>query len=62
MATAKKTKPGTVEVAYIGPNRGIIERTVQIYRWNVGNGYVATVPQKLADELIVYPEFEIKEN
>ena len=62
MATAKKVKPETVAVEYVGPNRGLVERTVQIYKWNVGNNYVANVPQDVADELIVFSEFQIKEN
>ncbi len=60
--TAKKTKPETVAVEYVGPNRGLVERVVQIYKWNVGNNYVANVPQDVADELIVFSEFQIKEN
>ena len=60
--TAKKTKPETVAVEYVGPNRGLVERDVQIYKWNVGNNYVANVPQDVADELIVFSEFQIKEN
>ena len=60
--TAKKTKPETVAVEYVGPNRGLVERVVQIYKWNVGNNYVANVPQDVADELIVDSEFQIKEN
>ena len=62
MATAKKAKPETVAVEYVGPNRGLVERVVQIYKWNVGNNYVANVPQDVADELIVFSEFQIKEN
>ena len=49
-------------VEYVGPNRGLVERVVQIYKWNVGNNYVANVPQDVADELIVFSEFQIKEN
>ena len=60
--TAKKVKPETVAVEYVGPNRGLVERVVQIYKWNVGNNYVANVPQDVADELIVFSEFQIKEN
>ena len=62
--TAKKTveKPATVAVEYVGPNRGIIERVIKNYRWDVGNKYVANVPQDFADELIVFSEFKIKEN
>ena len=60
--TAKKAdKPATVAVEYVGPNRGVIEREVSGYKWNVGNKYVANVPQDFADELIVFSEFKIKE-
>lgn len=62
MATKKKTteKPDTVPVRFVGPNYGgMVERTVQIYRWNVQNGYVCNVPADVAEKLIKYSDFEI---
>ncbi len=64
MATAKKTKPETVAVEYVGPNRGLIERAIigprGSYVWNIANNYVANVPQILADDLTIDSDFEIK--
>ena len=62
--TAKKAKPETVAVEYVGPNRGLIERAIILprgsYVWNVANNYVANVPASLADDLTIDSDFEIK--
>lgn len=64
MATKKKAtedKPAPVAVEYVGPFRGVVERRVQIYKWNVGNNYVTNVPADVAETLIAFSEFKIKE-